>query len=186
MAGHSAQISASSGMLTIRPAELEDAARIANVHVKTWRATYAELLPADYLKSFTQESRSIFWARLMKSSASDQVVLVSEEDDEAIVGFAHGGPIRSVVPGHAQEIYALYVLPGFQESGHGRRLFLAASNRLARLDGEGLAVWVLRGNRAEGFYKHMGGTLVSSLTVRIGGADVDEVAYGWPDVPSYG
>ncbi len=172
-------------MLTIRPAEAEDAARIANVHVKTWRATYAELLPAHYIKAFTQESRAIFWARVMRHEEPERVLLVSEDDDGEIVGFAHGGAVRSVVPGHEQEIYALYVLPGFQGGGHGRRLFLAACNRLSKRDGEGLAVWVLRGNPAEGFYQHLGGTLVSSRTVQIGGAEVDEVAYGWAEVPSY-
>lgn len=173
-------------MLTIRPAEAGDAAGIANVHVKTWRATYAGLLPASYLKTLTLESRSITWARLLKTQDPDLVLLVSENDDGDIVGFVSGEPIRSVVPGHAQEISSLYVLPGYQRTGHGRRLFMAASNRLAQREGEGLVVWVLEGNPASEFYKHMGGTVVASRTIRIAGSEVEEIAYGWDEIPSYG
>lgn len=173
-------------MLTIRPAEAQDAAGIANVHVKTWRATYTGLLPASYLKTLTLESRSITWARMLKNQDPDLVILVSENDDGDIVGFGSGGSIRSVVPGHAQEISALYVLPGYQRAGHGRRLFMATANRLAQRDGEGLAVWVLEGNPSAEFYKKLGGEVVSSRTIRIAGTDIEEIAFGWPEIPSYG
>ena len=172
-------------MLTIRPAEAEDAAAIANVHVKTWRAAYAGLLPTAHLRALTVESRSITWARLLKNQDDELVILVSENDDANIVGFVSGGPVRSVVPGHDLEISALYVLPGFQRNGHGRRLFMAASNRLSKLDGAGLVVWMLKDNPAAGFYKRLGGTVVSSRTIRFAGSDVDEIAYGWAEVPSY-
>ena len=36
-------------MLTIRPAEIDDAAAIARVHVDTWRSTYAGIIPQHYL-----------------------------------------------------------------------------------------------------------------------------------------
>lgn len=173
-------------MLTIRPAEPEDAAKIANVQVKTWRATYADILPKDYIASFTGQSRAITWARILERLTDPEVVMVSENEDREIIGYVSGGPIRSVVPGHAAEISSLYVLPGFQGEGHGRRLFMAASNRLAAAGLDGLAVWVLKDNPATAFYKHLGGVLVSSRTDREGGVHFDEIAYGWGETPSYG
>lgn len=172
-------------MLTIRTADPEDAAGIANVHVKSWRTTYAEIIPHGYMKALNNQSRAITWARMLERLDDDLVILVSESDDGEIVGFVAGGPIRSVVPGHEAEISSLYVLPGFQRAGHGRRLFMAASNRLAEKNLEGLAVWVLKDNPAKEFYKHLGGALVSSRTIQLAGADLDEVAYGWADIPSY-
>ena len=172
-------------MLTIRPAEIEDAANIANVHVKTWRATYAGILPKSHMDSLSLQSRSIDWARIMEHGGEELVIMVSEAEDGEIVGFVSGGPIRSVVPGHEAEISSLYILPGFQKAGHGRRLFMAASNRLARQGLQGLAVWVLKDNPATGFYKHLGGELVSSRSIRYAETDLDEVAYGWADIPSY-
>ena len=173
-------------MLTVRPADIEDAAGIANVHIKTWRATYAGIIPRAHMESFSSQSRAISWARILEHGGDDQVVLLSENDEGEIVGFVSGGGIRSVIPGHEAEISSLYVLPGFQKSGHGRRLFMAASNRLAQQGLNGLAVWVLKDNTATGFYKHLGGTLVSSRTIHYAGTDLDEVAYGWEEIPSYG
>lgn len=172
-------------MLTIRPAEFEDAAGIANVHIKTWRATYAGIIPRSYLDTFTVQNRAIRWARIMEHGGDDVVVMVSENDGGDIVGFVSGGMIRSVIPGHEAEISSLYILPGFQQAGHGRRLFMAASNRLAEQGLQGLAIWVLKDNPATGFYRHLGGTLVSSRTIQYAGAELDEVAYGWEDIPSY-
>lgn len=173
-------------MLTIRPAEVEDAARIADVHIKTWRVTYSGIIPPADINKHAAQSRAITWARIIEHASSDFVVLVSENEGGEIVGFVSGGGIRSVVPGHKAEISSLYVLPGFQKSGHGKRLFMAASNRLAALNYEGLAVWVLKQNPAVSFYTRLGGTLVSSRTIRYGSTELDEVAYGWADIPSYG
>ncbi|MBT5241877.1 MAG: GNAT family N-acetyltransferase [Rhodospirillaceae bacterium] len=173
-------------MLTIRSAEIEDAAHIANVHVKTWRATYAGIIPKAELNQVTSESRAITWARIIERSGEDTPILVSENEDGEIVGFVSGGSIRSVIPGHEAEISSLYILPGFQKGGHGRRLFMAESNRLSESGFEGLAVWVLKTNPATEFYKHLGGSLVSSRTIRYGSVDLDELAYGWADIPSYG
>ena len=173
-------------MLTIRSAEAEDAARIANVHVKTWRATYQGILPQSFLNNFTEDQRAIAWVRIMKHMGGNEGVLVSENLDGEIVGFVSYGPIRSVIPGHEGEISSLYILPGYQKEGHGRRLFLAASNRLAKAGLSGLAVWMLRDNPAGAFYKRMGGTVVSSRTIAEAGVELDEIAYGWEEIPSYG
>lgn len=172
-------------MLTIRAAEVEDAARIANVHVKSWRATYAGILPKSLLSNVSESQRAIAWARIIEHMADKEGVLVSETSNQEIVGFGSYGPIRSVVPGHEAEISSLYILPGFQKEGHGRRLFLAASNRLAESALQGLAVWVLRDNPFSGFYRHMGGSVVASRTRTESSVELDEVAYGWEETPSY-
>ena len=170
-------------ILTIRAAEIEDAAGIANAHAKTWRANYAGIIPHAYLSRITAQNWAISWTRILERTDNDLIVLVSENDGGEIVGFVSGGPVRSVIPGHEAEISSLYILSGFQQSGHCRRLFMTASNRLAKRGHESLAVWVLKENAVTGFYKHLGGTLVSSRTIHYAGTDLDEVAYGWAGIP---
>lgn len=38
-------------MVTVREAKLEDIKDIAKVHVDSWRTTYHEIIPIDYLNS---------------------------------------------------------------------------------------------------------------------------------------
>jgi hypothetical protein len=42
-----------------------------------------------------------------------------------------------------------------------------------------MALWVLRRNPAVGFYQHMGGVEIGQKTVEIGGAFLEEVAFGF-------
>ena len=46
---------------SVRPAIARDAKSIAEIHVATWQAVYADLMPADYLASINVEKRFAFW-----------------------------------------------------------------------------------------------------------------------------
>ncbi len=39
----------------IRPATFEDASRLAEIHIASWQAAYADLLPADFLDGLSEE-----------------------------------------------------------------------------------------------------------------------------------
>jgi hypothetical protein len=45
----------------IREATLEDARTIAEVHVKSWRAAYKQLLPQEFLQSLSVDRREQQW-----------------------------------------------------------------------------------------------------------------------------
>jgi hypothetical protein len=46
-----------------------------------------------------------------------------------------------------------------------------------------MIIWALKENRrARAFYEAMGGVLVGEKTITIGGAELADVAYGWPDI----
>ena len=46
-----------------------------------------------------------------------------------------------------------------------------------------MLVWVLEDNRrACSFYESLGGEWVGRKTATIGGADLEEVSYGWKDI----
>ena len=173
-------------MLIIRPAEVNDAAAIAKVHVETWRTTYGGIIPQHYLDSLTVENRSVGWVRLLEQTAEGLMTLVSEDHDGRIVGFVSAGPLRHRDSRFEGEISSLYVLKPYQNAAHGRRLFLAAANRLARMGHKGLFVWVLASNPARRFYERLGGVQVSDVTRKFAGKPLHEIGYGWEETPRYG
>jgi ribosomal protein S18 acetylase RimI-like enzyme len=172
-------------MLTIRAAETHDAKAIARVHVDTWQSAYADIIPRSYLDSLSVESRTIGWVRLLERSAAGTITLVSEDHDRNIVGFVCAGPLRHGDARFQAEISSLYVLGSHQRAGHGRRLFMAASNRLSLYGLSGLFVWVLADNPARRFYEHMGGEVVTEAHRNFAGKPLTELGYGWPQTPNY-
>lgn len=172
-------------MLIIRPAETDDAPAIAKVHVDTWRTAYRGIVPQDYLDALTVHSRIVNWVRIIERGGEDVITLVSEDGHGRIVGFASGGALRHRDPRFAAEISSLYVAPRAQRKEHGRRLFLALSNRLAARGLQGLFVWVLAANSARGFYETLGGREVDTVTRDFAGVPLMEVGYGWTETPRY-
>ncbi len=172
-------------MLTIRPAEPDDAPAIAKVHVETWQAAYRGIIPQEYLDMLTVQNRTMGWVRLLTRERVNLLTLVSEDNDGRVVGFASGGRVRHAEPRFQAEISSLYVTPRAQGNGHGRRLFMALSNRLAERQLKGLFVWVLADNPARGFYDTLGGQETGEITRDFAGTPLREVGYGWAVTPSY-
>lgn len=161
----------------VRPAEVEDAAAIAHVHVETWRTAYRGLLPADYLAALDQAGYEERWRRTLAGGAGRVYVA---EDEGRVVGFASGGQERAGEDGFAGELYAIYVLEGAKGRGHGRGLVQAVAQGLRDMRLDDMIVWVLQDNHpARRFYERLGGVYVRTQPITIGSAVLDEVSYGW-------
>ena len=173
-------------MLTIRTAEIDDASAIARVHVDTWKSSYGGIIPQAYLDSMTVQNRTFVWVRLLERAGPALTTLVSEDHDQRVIGFVSGGPLRHSDKRFEAEISSLYVLPSHQRESHGRRLFLAAANRLAQSGLKGLFVWVLADNPAREFYESLGGEVVSETVRDFAGKPLKELGYGWKETPRYG
>jgi GNAT superfamily N-acetyltransferase len=127
--------------LTVRAATVADATAIGEVHVRSWQAAYAGLIPADFLARLSAESRAESWARLIGDGGP---VLVAEEDG-VIAGFAAYGDER---------LYALYLLPEYWGRGIGRALH---ERVVEGMSGDSAILWVLSTNeRAKAFYVRQG------------------------------
>lgn len=163
--------------LSIRTADRADAAGIADVHVASWRAGYAGVLPESVLYADDFESsRHDWWSRW--ELGDRQRVEVSERADGRIVGFSTFGPERArdgMPPGRG-EIYAFYFHPGAWGGAAASGLF-RHSEQLLRDDGYAAAtLWVLAANpRARAFYEKHGWTAT--------GVEADFDAYCEVDVP---
>jgi len=140
----------------VRPAVLQDAAAIAAVHVTTWRDAYAGLLPDDVLGGLDINERAQTWhGRLLALPDGVFVFVFVFEADGEVRGFVSGGPDRE---GRARgEVFAIYVDPGSQGRGAGRRLLQAAAKRLAGAGFTQASLWVFADNHpARGFYESQG------------------------------
>ncbi len=170
----------------LRPARPGDAPASARVHVETWRAAYAGIVPDTYLVAMTESKQALQWNNTIRSAVAPEVVLVAESSDlpgGRIVGFGSCGRARKR-PG-AGEIFTLSVAPDWQGRGIGRRLL---HGLLAKLKTGGLneaLVWVLSDNPARFFYEAMGARRAAERQERFAGDELEEAAYAWGDLAAW-
>ena len=70
------------GFIKIRKAVLADVKGIAKVHVDSWKTTYTNIIPEEYLNNLTYESREQIW----KNNIPNGDVYVAENSEGQIVG----------------------------------------------------------------------------------------------------
>ncbi|MEV6443639.1 GNAT family N-acetyltransferase [Amycolatopsis sp. NPDC051716] len=129
-------------MSTVRAATVADAPAIGEIHVRSWQAAYAGLIPEDFLARLSASSRAASWARRIGEGSGQVLVL---EEDGVVAGFAAFGP---------SQLYALYLLPEFWGRGLGRTLH---DRVVDELSGDSAVLWVLATNeRAKAFYVRQG------------------------------
>jgi ribosomal protein S18 acetylase RimI-like enzyme len=169
-------------IMEIRPARPDDVPAIAKVHVDSWRTTYRDVLPKSYLNDLSYDARETMWQGAFGEEST--TFLMVAEDRGKIAGFAAGGAARQdtlEAKPYSGELYAVYMLSGYQRRGLGRRLVSAVAEELIARGHHDMITWVLQDNAACRFYERLGGALLGSKTVEIADMSLRAVAYGWPD-----
>ena len=162
---------------SVRPAAPRDAKAIAEIHVATWQAAYAGLIPDDVLKAMTYEKRLAYWKEAIEYS--DPKLLVASADDK-VIGFV--GFDRSRDPGTKSsvgEIWAMYVTPAHWRQGAGLALWDGARDGLKDEGCTHVTLWVLVANeRALQFYEQAAGfkrEMPSLRTTAYGSVKLEEI-----------
>ena len=172
--------------VAIRRARPDDAEAIARIHVETWRATYAGLLPDRYLVGMSQQGQSFVWQRAIARRGRNEAILVARADGGGpIVGFGNAGPARSNLAPYKAEVYTLYVALDWQGRGIGRQLLGGLFRSLVEGGLEDAYLWVLSSNPSRFFYEAMGGERAAERQEPFAGTLLDETAYGWPDLKAW-
>jgi GNAT superfamily N-acetyltransferase len=172
--------------MPIRSATISDAMGLAKVHVDTWRSTYRGIVSDAFLDGLTYERSAKGWERSLTSSP-DNRVLVAEDAQGTVIGFASGGPNRDTDTPFRAELYAMYILEDRQGRGLGKALLRQFADAVAADGMDSLVVWALAANvPARRFYEAMHGVLSGSRNVEIRGQSLEEVAYGWADMQGIG
>lgn len=167
--------------MQIRKASENDITGIAHVQIKSWQSTYKGILPDTYLNSMNLETRKKNWTRNLKMLHS--ATYIAENDEGHIVGFAAGGPEQTNTLHYFQgEVYAIYLLQEYQRQGIGKKLIKAVVEELIRKQHGNLIIWALKDNPSRGFYKALGGHLITEKTIKMAGIEITEVGYGWEDI----
>ncbi len=175
-------------MISIRRARPSDAAAIGRVHVETWQATYAGLLPDSLLTAMSDVRQAAWWSHLLADPGEARGVFVADDEEMGVVGFGSCGPVRDlpedldVTEVRVGEVYTLYVEPDFQNQGLGRRLLDAMFRQLGADGCDTAVLWMLADNPTRFFYEGMGGQRVGQRIDTMGGQDVEELAYAWRDL----
>jgi len=168
--------------IMVRPARPGDARGIARLDVETWRAAYAGVLSVDYLVGLSERRREAGWRSVILREPRD--VRVAVDAAGAIVGFGSCGPNRGD-RSFTGEVFTLYVGPDWQNQGIGRRLLIALFRRLVAAGRQSAILWVLRDNPSRFFYERLGGHQIRRKPLAVGGAAIEAIAYGWPDLPGF-
>jgi len=140
----------------VRRAGPDDAAAIADVHVRTWRSAYEHVFGAERLAGVTVEQRLPMWRQILNDPS--QTALVVEDETGRIVGWCTVAPSRDADADG--ELWGIYVLPEAWGTGAGTALMVAGTDVLCELGYREAILWVLEDNpRARRFYEREGWTL---------------------------
>lgn len=165
----------------IRAAEPRDAHAMARVHVDSSRTAYAGIVSSEFLEDLSYREAELRCHSVIGNST--RKTFVAETHAGEVVGLAGGGPEQEHDPTDRGELFLIYVLAGYQRQGVGRCLVSAVARELQADGFRSMLVWTFRDlHGARRFYESLGGELVESGTVAIGGRDVAEVCYGWRNI----
>lgn len=129
--------------VSVRVAWADDAPAIADVQLRAWRATYADVLPAEAIPSGPEAAAAWRQSMAKPGDARNRVLVALERN--RVVGFAITGPATdpdcdAIADGELQE---LTLDPGERGKGHGSRLLQAAAETMQADRFTRAVTWVL-------------------------------------------
>jgi ribosomal protein S18 acetylase RimI-like enzyme len=164
-------------MIGIRWSTADDAEPLAALHREAWRNAYAGIIPGLVLERMLARRGGRWWRRMHRLGTRALVL----EFDGRLAGYATLGRSRGQPQTGRGEIYELYLRPECQGVGFGRRLFVAARERLLVAGLRRLTVWALAENAAAcRFYRAMGGRETGRAEECIGGVRLEKIGFAWP------
>jgi ribosomal protein S18 acetylase RimI-like enzyme len=160
-----------------REATISDCTAVATVHVRSWRESFAGVVPQSFLDNMSVENRSKAFEE--RFSLADYKLYVAEGEENGIVGFADFGPPRDSIDGYEAELYAIYLLPEFQGRGVGAELFRRGIEDLVKQGVSTMYLLALGASPYKSFYEKMGGRVIAKQQKEIDGDVFDVLVYGW-------
>ncbi|MFJ7887647.1 GNAT family N-acetyltransferase [Lysinibacillus xylanilyticus] len=166
--------------MNIRKANSQDAQDIGKVHVDSWRTTYKGILPDDFLNNLSYEQRTELWKKNISDATN--YVLVAENEQNEIIGFATGATRKTNSVPNATDLTSIYLLEEYQGIGIGKQLLTEIFAYFKLKGYEKVFVEVLAENKTRNFYEYYGAQYVDNTEIKIGGKVLEELIYVWNDI----
>lgn len=148
-------------VLSIRLATINDISDIQKIAYSTWPVAYSAIITKEQLNYMLD----LFYS---KESLLDQIktnhTFLMAEIDGLSVGFASFNQVKK----NEYKLQKLYVLPSLHKSGAGKLLLTEVIKQTRESGAEKLLLNVNRDNKAIGFYKHMGFSIMKEEDINIG------------------
>ncbi|WP_053959389.1 GNAT family N-acetyltransferase [Sulfobacillus thermosulfidooxidans] len=166
----------------VRPSTADDTEAIARVQIASWRSTYTGIVSDTFLDHLEQHLDERVESRQQRFNNPNMAIFVLVSPGNHVVGFIDVGPNRDDDVHYDAELYAIYLLKGWQRLGGGRQLVEAATHWLITHHYQALKVWALKENPFRRFYEKLGGSQLSERSITLGTQTFDEVSYGWENL----
>lgn len=141
---------------SVRAATDLDAARLAEIHIAAWRATYRGVMTDEYLDGLDVGRAAKAWRRNILEPRGGTIHLVVQTG-HVVAGFAILGPATGDADAGTGQLHAINVHPDWWARGAGSVLFAAAEQKFIDLGYDRACLWVAAGNnRAISFYSKRG------------------------------
>lgn len=166
-------------MTRTRPARIDDARAIAEVHIASWRDGHRGLVTNGYLDSQSVDDRESYLLSWFSEPPPRSGIFVADGPD-GILGFVMFSPSRDDDASEdTGEIPMIYVDPELFGKGVGRSLLSHATDALRASGFVRATLWVMEGNRqARRFYERLGWSWDGTVRhPQYGGEEVEVVRY---------
>lgn len=140
-------------MLRIRTANIKDLEEIVDLHIKCWKQTYSNLVPEQYIDSYTTTRRERMWTNIFNAQVEHVAIAFWSSKP---IGFINVGPdFESNCKGD-YSLRSLYILESHHNRGVGSSLMNFIISEISP-NLSNLSLLVLDSNvRAIGFYCSQG------------------------------
>jgi ribosomal protein S18 acetylase RimI-like enzyme len=153
--------------IVFREATVADIPALAELHVTTWNATY------NTSNGPTVATRAWQWTGHLAKPFRKDFILILEDRNGRLIGFAWGKPGDGEWKGNLSKIYLRWEYHGL---GLGRRMMGHIARRFLDRGVDSFILFAERSNPTIGFYDRLGGERLLDEHGRFAGA------YGWRDV----
>lgn len=140
--------------IEIRQATKDDAKEIVRINIKSWKDTYKNIFPDEFLSSLDSKYEDTVDKCINK--INEYIVATI---DNKVVGFARFGKNKKGYSEDYSEIYALYVDNEFRNNNIGKKLLEYVFNIL-KSNYKYCLISTIIENRANSFYQKNGGTKI--------------------------
>ncbi|HKZ19370.1 MAG TPA: N-acetyltransferase [Acidimicrobiia bacterium] len=143
---------------TIRPASADDATAIAELHGRSFLATYPDLARTREATLLGGDARVALWSDRLQGLRDGSEVLVAY-GSQGLHGFVYTGPSADSDDSTTRtgQVYSIHVDPALQGVGIGTELLNAAIAFLRASGTEEVTLWVVNNNlQARKFYEARG------------------------------